>query len=126
MIAKEDQHQVVIAVGRHVRDEAAQRVFDGGSVVGLYSTGLSGQDRLRRIIRWGHAVEDGAVTDVVQLMSRGIGSQGAWLETRVISAMTGWRVRVACSVRSNLNSVYWSGMLAQLNRGPRYPMSWAS
>ena len=51
-------------------------------------------------------------------MSRGMGSQGAWLETSVIYAITGRRSRAERSIRSNLDRVYWSGMVAQLNRGP--------
>src|SRR5918994_6609016 len=54
----------------------------------------------------------------LQLTSRGVGSQGAWLETRVISAITGRRCRDERSVRSNLDRVYWSGIVAQLKRGP--------
>ncbi|GAA3304564.1 hypothetical protein GCM10020295_56010 [Streptomyces cinereospinus] len=50
---------------------------------------------------------------------RGSGDQGWWLEVRMISAISG-RVRGRpCSSRWNASSAYWSGMVDQLNFGPR-------
>src|SRR5215212_2100135 len=65
MITQEDDHQILIAVCLQIRDEAVQRVFDGGSVVGTYPPRFSRQNRLRRFLRGGHAVEDRAVADVI-------------------------------------------------------------
>src|SRR5687768_2917787 len=64
MVADTDKDQIVVSVGLQVGDEAAQRIFDGGSVGGTYSRRISGQDSLRRITCRGHRVEDRAVTDL--------------------------------------------------------------
>ena len=64
MIAEEDEHQFVVAVVLHVREQAAQRICDGGSVVGPHSLGISGQDGFWLVLCRRHPVEDGAVTYV--------------------------------------------------------------
>lgn len=48
-------------------------------------------------------------------------AHGAWLDTSAVSAITGARSFFASSVRWSVDSVYWSGIVAKLKRGPRYP-----
>src|SRR5262249_62147079 len=60
-----------------------------------------------------------------QSMSRGMGVQGVWLETRVSSAINGAWPGLR-SVRWRGEKRYWSGIGAELNRGPRDPRpGWA-
>src|SRR5687767_2640053 len=64
MVADKDEYQVVVSVGLHVGDEAAQGVFNRGSVSGTYPRRIPGQNSLWRIACRGHRVEDRAVTDL--------------------------------------------------------------
>src|SRR3954471_7972225 len=48
----------------------------------------------------------------------GSGCQGAWLETRTISAISGPRPGLAYSARWKYDRAYWSGIVAQLKCGP--------
>src|SRR3954451_24059348 len=48
----------------------------------------------------------------------GSGCQGAWLETRTISAISGPRPGLAYSARWKNDRAYWSGIVAQLKCGP--------
>ena len=71
---------------------------------------------------WSPAAGMGSKTSPSPTVSHGTaagsGAHGAWLETSVISAITGaWPG--ASSLRCRAASVYWSGTGAQLNGGPR-------
>ncbi len=50
---------------------------------------------------------------------RGTGAQGWWLEVRTTSAISGRARFLPCSRRWNASSAYWSGIVDQLNLGPR-------
>ena len=53
----------------------------------------------------------------------GTGAHGEWLEVSVTSASSGPRPALPYSARCRTDRAYWSGMVDQLNFGPRYPKS---
>ena len=81
-------------------DERAQGVLDGVAVRRLHAR-RRGPDVLLRGQRLRHPVEDRAVTDGARATIRGVRDQGAWLEIRSISAITGCRSLGASSSRWN-------------------------
>ena len=64
VVAEHDQHEVVVAVALHEREERAQRVLDRVPVGGAGPLGVAEQRGRRGLLRR-DAVEDRAVADVV-------------------------------------------------------------
>ena len=64
MVAQHDEHEVVVAVAPHEREERAHRVLDRVPVGGAGPPGIAEERRLSGLLRR-DAVEDRAVADVV-------------------------------------------------------------
>src|SRR5215211_2874671 len=64
MVAQYDEHEVVVTVALHEREDRAQRVLDRMLVGGAGPLAIAEERRLRGLLR-GEAVEDRAVADVV-------------------------------------------------------------
>ncbi len=64
MVAQEDDHELVVAVALHERDDRAQRVLDRMAVGGASALGVAEERGPRGLLRR-EAVEDRAVADVV-------------------------------------------------------------
>src|SRR5918999_4138025 len=63
MVAKYDEHEVLVAVALHEREDRFQRVLDRMPVGGAGPLAVAEERGLRRLLR-GEAVEDRAVADV--------------------------------------------------------------
>src|SRR5262249_49245034 len=101
------------------------RVFREYSIEPRYAARI--RDRLRQTASGrSPAAAIGPKTEpsptLFQSTSRGVGAQGAWLETSGDSAITGARCGAASSERWRTEREYWSGGVPQLNGGPWYPM----
>jgi hypothetical protein len=71
VVAEKDEHQVVVAVGLHVRHEGRQRVLDGTAVAVAHAVGVA-LDDLYGIVRSGAGtVEHRAVADGVPVEKPG-------------------------------------------------------
>ena len=118
VVAQDDEHEVVVAVAPHEREERAQRVLDRVPVGGAGPLGVAEERGLRGLLRR-DAVEDRAVADLVPGDQPGDARPRRVARDEVDLGEQRRPVALASSRRCRASRVYWSGIGGRPKSGPR-------